>query len=158
MFFLRIQSDKTLDYINTLGGSQADTGLKLIAYPDGYVYALGEGYSTELTNGQSLDWYLLRYTLDGKTLDYFYHFGGNNQDFATDLKVYGTNLYLMGYSISAGLSSGSFDIIIVSVTKLTVQVNWIRRLGTASFPTYSNTIAVYPTDGSLYMTGTISAV
>lgn len=41
MFFLRIKTDKTVDYIKTLGGTQGDKGVKIVAASDGYVYGLG---------------------------------------------------------------------------------------------------------------------
>lgn len=100
----------------------------------------------------------MRYPYDGSSLDYFKHFGGKDQDFPTDIKVYGVNLYIIGYSISATLSTNTYDIIIISCTKSTAAINWIRRLGTSTFPEYSKTIAVYPVDGSLFMTGTINSV
>ena len=82
MFFMRLQdtmlANASPNYLKTLGGTQADEGKKIFALSDGYVYALGQGYSTELTNAQSLDIFLVRYPWDASTISYFKHFGGRD--------------------------------------------------------------------------------
>jgi hypothetical protein len=43
-----------------LGGSSEDKALKIIGNSDGYMYVLGQGYSTEITQG-TLDIFMLRF-------------------------------------------------------------------------------------------------
>jgi hypothetical protein len=55
----------------------------------------------------------------------------------------------MGYSESAGLSSGFNDVFIVSCTKASAAINWIRYIGTSSFDEFSMRMAV-SADGTIY--------
>lgn len=76
------------------GGTGEDMALKVIGKSDGYLYTLGEGYSTEWTSG-TIDIWLFRFKEDA-TLDYFYSFGGVNPDFGEDMVIYGSNVYIIG--------------------------------------------------------------
>ncbi len=80
-----------------LGGSSEDKALKIIGNSDGYMYVLGQGYSTEITQG-TLDIFMLRFDQSSGTLDYMYNFGGTNPDYASDFKIHGSNLIITGYS------------------------------------------------------------
>lgn len=67
-------------------------------------------------------------------------------------------MYILGFSISAVLTTTSFDIFVISCDKNSGTINWIRRLGTPNFSEYSRGLAVYPVDGSVFMTGTTNSV
>jgi len=73
-------ADGTLDYAYYMGGSQDDQATIVKAETDGYVYVAGDGFSNELTDNQSQDVFLVRYSHDGSSLNYFKHFGGSDPD------------------------------------------------------------------------------
>ena len=106
----------------------------MIASSDDYVYALGGGYSLELTNSNSADVYLVKYSYDGTSMSYFKHFGGKQPDVGTDMKLVGANIYILGYSISKGqLSQGNDDIFVISCKKSNADINWVKYIGTEAF-------------------------
>jgi hypothetical protein len=65
---------------------------------------LGNGYSTGITQG-SLDVFLTHLG-PGGSLIYFYNFGGTNPDYAMDIDLLGSNLYITGHSQSSTLTVG----------------------------------------------------
>lgn len=87
----------------------------VIGVADGFLYALGQGYSTEYTFG-TIDLFLVRYTPIGR-LDYMVNFGGTNPDFGTDMKLFGSSLIVAGHSQSSTLSSGFLDIFVAAFNK-----------------------------------------
>jgi hypothetical protein len=85
-----------------------------------------------LTNLNSQDVFLVKYSSDtSATLSFFKHFGGKDQDEPTDMDIWGSTIYIVGHTISAILSTNTFDIFVVSVNKNDGSTNWVRRLGTS---------------------------
>lgn len=50
MVFLSMDTSGSLNYIFSLGGSQDDIAVGIVATSDGYAYGLGYGSSVEFTN------------------------------------------------------------------------------------------------------------
>jgi hypothetical protein len=74
------------------------------------------------------------------------------------MEIFGTTIFVLGHSISAILSTGTYDIIIVSVNKNNGATNWVRRVGTSQFDEFARALAIYPSTGAVFATGIISAV
>ena len=89
-------------------------------------------------------------------LSYMKTFGGTNPDYPTDIKSFGSRLYISGSSQSSTLSSGFLDIFVLSCDKDTASINWIRSIGSPSFPEISKSIGVKG-DGSIFVLGYIQA-
>ena len=54
MFFLRFStSTLTVNYLKSISGTDSDEGVRIMALSDGFVYALGNSISADLTNSLS---------------------------------------------------------------------------------------------------------
>jgi hypothetical protein len=70
--------------------------------------------------------------------------------------LFGSYLYIVGYSYSSGLSLGGTDIFILQVLKSTGTLSWGKHIGTFGYSEYSNRLTVGPS-GNVYLTGKISS-
>jgi hypothetical protein len=82
-------SNSANTYIKTMGGTLDDWATGVVVSTDGYVYAVGHGYSEELTvksdgSSNTMDVMIIKYSQSG-ALDFFKHYGGQNPDYATDI-------------------------------------------------------------------------
>ena len=59
--------------------------------------------------------------------------------------------------MSKGLTSGFSDVFILSCTKASASLNWVKYLGTASFNEYSYRMTV-GSDGTIFALGSIQAI
>ena len=80
------------------------------------------------------------------------NFGGSNPDYGVDMTQFGSNLFIMGHSLSNILTNGFYDVFILSVTKSGFGVNWVKYLGTASFNEYAFSM-VLTSLGQIYAVG-----
>lgn len=113
---------------------------------------MGFGQSTDISAG-ARDLFYFRVSHAG-ALDFFASYGGTNEDYATDMELYGSFAYLNGYSESVGLTQGNRDIFLVKTTKASATLQWSRFIGTINFNEVSRGIAV-DTSGNVYGVGQI---
>lgn len=73
------------------------------------------------------------------------------------MKTFGSSVIISGTSQSAGLSSGFEDMFIISCQVNTAQINWIKYIGTSSFPEFGGSLAITPS-GNIWSIGTIRAL
>jgi hypothetical protein len=155
MVFLKLDpSTSQAIFANYLGGTAEDFGLKIVGHSDGFLYALGQGYSTEYTKG-TIDPFIIRFDETG-ALDYMTSFGSSNPDYGSDMKVQGSLLVILGQSQSVELSQGFLDIFIAMANKDTLQTVWVRYIGTSSFDEIGKSLHILP-DGTIWALGQIQA-
>jgi hypothetical protein len=155
MIFLKIDpSSGDIEYGKYLGGSGEDSALIVTGHSDGDIYSLGNGYSVEYTAG-TIDLFIVRFDEDMELL-YMASFGGRNPDFAADMKVFGSNIIILGHSMSSELSQGFLDIFIAVGNKDFLNTLWVKYIGTPSFNEYAYSLSITK-DGNIFALGQISA-
>ncbi len=91
------------EWIKIHGGSSYEGGDSIFIY-DGYIYVAGHTFS--FGNGESDAW-LLKYNLDGD-LVWNITWGGSDDDWAEGVFVYGSNIYVTGYTRSFSIDYNIF--------------------------------------------------
>lgn len=81
----------------------------VVASSDGNLYVMAEGFSIELTAGQTQDIFLLAVGSATGALSYFMHYGGPDPEYGSDIKEYGAYLYILGYTNSKLMTTGFQD-------------------------------------------------
>jgi hypothetical protein len=155
---MKVDSSGNKQWAFYFGGSQGEFSRSIVQMNNGDLFLLADGYSAPEISSGSSDMYLVKVS-SGGSKHFSKRFGGTNSDEArTIITDSDQHLYILGQSLTAGLSYGAFVNNLVLKTTSAGALSFGVYYGTDDAKYYANDMTISLDNKVVYIIGYTEAV